>query len=109
MASITNASTPIQSKTLTSRLTAAFRIFDEKCRVYQYLFKRNRENIPFKTYSNPVVNAAIQNRIAFLDGKADSLYSLQIYYVVLFQGFRYETSIASSSRQTILRTTASRL
>ncbi|MGB2667421.1 MAG: DUF87 domain-containing protein [Candidatus Acidiferrum sp.] len=81
---------------LNSRLTAAFRVFDEKCRVYQYLFKRNRENIPFKTYSNPVVNAAIQNRITFLDGKADSLYSLQIYYVVLFQGFRYETSIAST-------------
>ncbi len=81
---------------LTRRLTAAFRIFDEKCRVYQYLFKRNRESIPFKTYSNPVVNAAIQNRIAFLDGKAESLYSLQIYYVVLFQGFRYESSIASS-------------
>jgi type IV secretion/conjugal transfer VirB4 family ATPase len=81
---------------LTRRLAAAFRIFDEKCRVYQYLFKRNRENIPFKTYSNPVVNAAIRNRIAFLDGKAESLYCLQIYYVVLFQGFRYETSIASS-------------
>ncbi len=81
---------------LTRRLTAAFRIFDEKCRVYQYLFKRNRENIPFKTYRNPVVNAAIQNRIAFLDGKAESLYSLQIYYVVLFQGFRYDTSIVSS-------------
>src|SRR5260221_6466780 len=57
---------------LTRRLTSAFRIFDEKCRVYQYLFKRNRENIPFKTYGNPVVNAAIQNRIAFLDEKAES-------------------------------------
>jgi type IV secretion/conjugal transfer VirB4 family ATPase len=83
-------------ESLTRRLTAAFRIFDEKCHVYQYLFKRNRENIPFKTYSNPVVNAAIQNRIAFLNGKANSLYSLQVYYVVLFQGFRYEASIASS-------------
>ena len=81
---------------LTRRLTSAFRIFDEKCRVYQYLFKRNRESIPFKTYSNPVVNAAIQNRLAYLEGKAESLYSLQIYYVILFQGFRYETSIASS-------------
>ncbi|MGB8322450.1 MAG: DUF87 domain-containing protein [Candidatus Acidiferrum sp.] len=81
---------------LTRRLTAAFRVFDEKCRVYQYLFKRNRENIPFKTYDNPVVNTAIQNRIAFLGGKAESIYSFQIYYVVVFQGFRYETSFASS-------------
>ena len=81
---------------LTLRLTAALRIFDEKCRVYQYLFKRNHERIPFKTYENPVVNAAIRNRVAFLDGKADSLYSLQIYYVVLYEGFRYRTSILRS-------------
>lgn len=81
---------------LTRRLTAAFRILDEKCRVYQYLFKRNREGIPFKTYKNPVVNAAIENRIAFLGAKTESLYSIEIYYVVLFQGFRHETSIAAS-------------
>src|SRR5258708_17356916 len=81
---------------LTRRLTAAFRIFDEKCRVYQYLFKRNHENIPFKTYNNPVVDAAIQNRIAYLNGKADSLYSFQIWYVVIYEGFRYQTSILAS-------------
>jgi type IV secretion system protein TrbE len=81
---------------LTRRLTAAFRIFDEKCRVYQYLFKRNRKDIPFKTYRNPVVNAAIQNRMAFLGAKAESVYSFEIYYVVLLQGFRRETSIAAS-------------
>src|SRR5260370_33168762 len=56
---------------LTHRITAAFRIFDEKCRVYQYLFKRNRENIPFRNYQNPIVNAAIQNRIAYLNTKAE--------------------------------------
>ncbi len=83
-------------ESLTKRLSAAFRIFDEKCRVYQYLFKRNHENIPFKTYRNPVVNAAIQNRMAYLRTKADSLYSLQTYYVVLFEGFRYKTSILGS-------------
>ena len=81
---------------LTRRLTAAFRIFDEKCRVYQYLFKRNRESIPFKTYPNPIVNAAIQNRIEYLKTKADSLYSFQICYVVLYEGFRYNTSILKS-------------
>ena len=81
---------------LTRRLAGAFRIFDEKCRVYQYLFKRNREDIPFRTYQNPVVNAAIQNRIAFLDTKAEFLYSFQIYYVVLFRESRYEASIATA-------------
>ncbi|HYL98182.1 MAG TPA: DUF87 domain-containing protein [Blastocatellia bacterium] len=80
----------------TRRLTAAFRIFDEKCRVYQYLFKRNHETIPFNTYNMPVVDAAIQNRVAYLQRKADSLYSFQICYFVLYQGFRYKTSILGS-------------
>jgi type IV secretion/conjugal transfer VirB4 family ATPase len=81
---------------LTRRLTAAFRIFDEKCRVYQYLFKRNHENIPFRKYGNPVVDAAIENRIAYLQGKSDSLYSFHIYYVVLYEGFRYKRSLLAS-------------
>src|SRR3984885_5097600 len=81
---------------LTRRLTAAFRIFDEKCRVYQYLFKRNRENIPFKTYQNPIVNAAIRNRIENLKTKADSLYSFQICFVVLYEGSRHNVSILNS-------------
>ena len=84
---------------VTRRLAAAFRVFDEKCRVYQYLFKRNHETIPYKTYTNPIVNAAIQNRIEFLKSKADSLYSFQICYVVLYEGFRYRTSILNSFGQ----------
>jgi type IV secretory pathway VirB4 component len=81
---------------LTRRLTAAFRVFDEKCHVYQYLFKRNRENIPFKTYQNPIVNAAIRNRMEFLKSKSEYLYSFQICYVVLFAGFRHNASILAS-------------
>ncbi|HEX5483335.1 MAG TPA: hypothetical protein VFZ08_11990 [Terriglobia bacterium] len=81
---------------LTKRLESAFRIFDEKCRVYQYLFKHNHEQIPYETYGSPVVDAAIENRIAFLQGKAESLYSLQIYFVILFEGFRYKQALVST-------------
>lgn len=81
---------------LTKRLESAFRIFDEKCRVYQYLFKVNGEQIPYQTYGSTVVDAAIENRIAFLRGKADSLYSLRIYFVILFEGFRYKQALVSS-------------
>src|SRR5579884_3327525 len=70
----------------TKRLESAFKIFDEKCRVYQYLFKRNHERIPASSHENPVVNAAIQNRAAFLEAKSDRLYSLDIYYAVLMEG-----------------------
>jgi len=73
---------------LTKRLESALKLFDERYRVYQYLFKRNNETIPYKLYGNPVVDAAIQNRIAYLARKADTLFSLSIYYVVLYEGFR---------------------
>ena len=37
----------------------------------------------FRTaYPNPVVSAAIENRIAYLKGKADRLYELSVYFVV---------------------------
>ena len=78
---------------LTKRLESAFKVFDGKCRIYQYLFKTNRPDIPYRTYANPIVNAAIESRIAHLRGKADSLYSLQIYYVILFEGFRYKNTL----------------
>jgi type IV secretion system protein TrbE len=70
----------------TKRLESAFKLFDENYRVYQYLFKRNNETIPYRLYSSPIVDAAIENRIAYLASKADSLFSLSIYYVLLYQG-----------------------
>src|ERR1700677_496493 len=73
---------------LTKRLESALKLFDEKYRLYQYLFKRNNETIPYKLYANPVVDAAIKNRIAYLGSKADTLFSLSVYYVVLYQGFQ---------------------
>lgn len=84
---------------LTRRLAGAFRTFDERCRVYQYLFKRNREKIPFKTYVNPIVNAAIRNRMAYLERKSDALYSFRIYYAVLYEGFRHKASVVDSLRK----------
>ena len=81
---------------LTKRLESALKLFDENCRVYQYLFKRNNESIPFKTYGNPVVDAAIRNRIAYLASKADSLFSLSVYYVVLYHGFQKPEKLAGA-------------
>ena len=82
--------------TLTKRLESALRLFDEHFRVYQYLFKRNQEAIPYKGHPNPIVNTAIENRIRYFASKADKLYSLQIYYVVLFEGHRYKQVLLKS-------------
>src|SRR5258707_11300578 len=72
----------------TKRLESALKLFDENYRVYQYLFKRNNETIPYKLYGNPIVDTAIKNRIAYLGSKADTLFSLSVYYAVLYQGFQ---------------------
>jgi type IV secretion system protein TrbE len=72
----------------TKRLESALKLFDENYRIYQYLFKHNNETIPYTLYANPIVNSAIKNRIAYLRSKADTLFSLSIYYVVLFHGIQ---------------------
>jgi type IV secretion system protein VirB4 len=79
---------PVAIDGLTKRLESALKLFDENCRVYQYLFKRNNETIPYKLYANPIVDAAIKNRIAYLRSKADTLFSLSLYIVVLYEGFQ---------------------
>ena len=69
----------------TKRLEAAFKVLDDQCRIYQYLFKRNDPSIPCGEYDDPVVNAAIRNRIAYFKNKAEHLYSLEIFYVVVLE------------------------
>lgn len=82
--------------TLTKRLESAFRLFESNFRIYQYAFKRNHETIPHKKYANPIVNTAIENRIHYFEQKADTLYSLQVFYVVLFEGFHRKQAILRS-------------
>jgi type IV secretion/conjugal transfer VirB4 family ATPase len=79
---------------ITKRLESALKVFDDKYRIYQYLFKRNNETIPYKLYDNPIVDAAIKNRVAYFAGKSDTLFSLSIYYVILFEGFRYTRTLS---------------
>jgi len=80
----------------TKRLESALRLFDENFRVYQYLFKRNRPFIPSQKYSNPIVNTAIENRMEYFRAKAENIHSLEIFYVVLYEGFRYKRNALNS-------------
>ncbi len=79
---------------LTKRLESALKLFGDDFRVYQYLFKRNNESIPYKLYGNPVVDTAIQNRIAYLGSRSETLFSLSIYYVILHQGSQISHTLA---------------
>ena len=95
-ASITSASTARRLTDSPSVSNPRLKLFDENCRVYQYLFKRNNEAIPYKLYDNPIVDAAIKNRIAYLASKADTLFSLSVYYVVLYQGFQTSDKLGTA-------------
>src|SRR5258708_37855835 len=54
----------------TKRLESAFKILDDSCRIYQYLLKNSDPAIPHQNHEHPIVNAAIENRIADLKNKA---------------------------------------
>jgi len=80
---------------LTKRLESALRLFDESFRIYQLLFKRNGEAIPHSYCGQPVVDSAIRNRITYFADKADTLFSLSIYFVVLYPALAARRSLTN--------------
>jgi type IV secretion system protein VirB4 len=78
------------------RLEAALKSFGPGFRVYQYLFKSNRPEIPFESYDDPVVQTEVNHRREFFARKRDQLYQVEIFYCVLFHGARSKTGIAAA-------------
>jgi type IV secretion system protein VirB4 len=85
-----------ETDNLTKRLESGFKLFDPKFRVYQYLFKTNNPPIPFRPVANEVVQAAVETRLQYFRAKAADLYSLNIYYVILYEGFRYRSDFVQA-------------
>jgi type IV secretion system protein VirB4 len=81
------------------RLEAALKAFGPGFHVYQYLFKSNRPDIPFATYDDPVVDAAIDQRRKFFERKCDHLYQVEIFYCILLEGARSKTGVGAALRQ----------
>jgi type IV secretion system protein VirB4 len=77
------------------RLEAAMKAFGTGVRVYQYLFKTNRPEVPFARYDDAVVDAAIDQRRTFFEGKRDELFQVEIFYVVLLEGQRAKRGIGA--------------
>jgi type IV secretion system protein VirB4 len=78
------------------RLEAALKAFGSGFHVYQYLFKSNRPDIPFATYDDPVVDAAIDQRRKFFEAKSDHLYQVEIFYCILLEGTRAKTGVRTA-------------
>jgi len=81
---------------LTKRLESALRLFDENYRVYQFLFKRNRQAIPHSFCGKSVVDAAIRDRVKYFEEKSETLFSLSVYFVVLCPAQSARRSLAGT-------------
>ena len=81
------------------RLEAALKIFGPGFHVYQYLFKTNRPQIPFQSYDDPIVQAAVNQRKRFFDSKLESLFEVEIFYAIVIEGTRSKTGVTAALKQ----------
>ena len=78
------------------RLEAVLKAFGPGFHVYQYLFKSNRPEIPFRRYDDPIVEAAIEQRRQFFEEKRDHLYQVEIFYCIVLEGARSKTGLGAA-------------
>jgi type IV secretion system protein VirB4 len=78
------------------RLESALKSFGEGFHVYQYLFKTNRPEIPFASYDDALIDAAIDRRRQFFESKRDRLYQIELFYVIVLEGARSKTGIMTA-------------
>jgi len=81
------------------RLEAALRVFDDKTRIYQLLFKSQAEVVQPAAHPNPLVQAAAEQRTRHLTERADDLHRLDIYFVLLREGTAASASALSALRR----------
>ena len=77
------------------RLEAALKAFGPGFRVYQYLFKKNRPEMPFAHYEDAVVATAVEQRRQYFEQKRDYLYTVEIYYSILLEGSRSKAGVGA--------------
>ncbi len=85
-----------QQEYAVKRLEAALKAFGPGFHVYQYLFKSNRPEIPFRRYDDPIVEAAIDQRRQFFEAKRDHLYQVEIFYCILLEGARSKSGLGAA-------------
>ena len=74
-----------QRQALVHQVEAGLRMFDEQCRIYQYVLKRAMEPIVSTPCRVPVANEAIQRRTAFLNARRHQLSDIRLYFVILYE------------------------
>jgi len=86
----------------TRRYESAMRLFDDRFRIYSYIVKRSGARAPDREcYATDAATAAVHRRVKALEERRDSLYEIQLYLAVLYEGFRPQKKfLASLARAT---------
>ena len=63
----------------------ALRQLDERFRVYQYLVKRPAPPIATAGHRHPIVEEALARRTAYLSTRAEELFTIELFLVVLYE------------------------
>ena len=82
-----------QRRDVVHRYEAALRCLDESCRVYQYLSKRRMPPIAPAPCRQPSVHEAVHRRAAYLNGRRDDLFELELHLVLVYEGLRPRRSV----------------
>ena len=77
--------THAQRAALTHRLEAAMRSLDERWRIYQYTIKRTIAPLSAAPCSQPVAHEAIQERVAYLNGRRQDLFEVRLFLVLVYE------------------------
>ena len=77
---------PAQSRQRYETTGSGFQTLRPRIRVYQYLFKSHFEPEPSRDYENPLVQKAEGERAHYFAEKAEEMFSIRLYYVLLYQG-----------------------
>jgi type IV secretory pathway VirB4 component len=81
----------------TRRYESAMRLFDDRFRVYSYLVKRSGARPPCReAYPTEAATAAVHRRVKALEARSGSLYEIQLYLAVLYEGFRPQKRLFAS-------------
>ena len=86
-----------ERRTVAHRFERALRHLDESFRIYQYVIKRPAAPIAATTHSHPMVNEALVRRATYLTAKADALFELDLYLVVLYEGWTARRSLSGTA------------
>jgi type IV secretion system protein VirB4 len=83
------------------RMEAALRALDERCRVYQYLVKRNADAFVAPPCPEPIAREAATRRAAYLNARRSDLYRLELFMVLVYEPparARVSTSLSNLRR-----------